>query len=888
VKIERIRVDSFGRITDFDTGPDPLGSLVVVLGPNEAGKSTLFSFLTTALYGFQPASRERNPHVPWGADQAGGSIQISLAGAGCADVERRLRSAPSGTLRVDGRDRPLRNQPLPWVEHVPRTVFRQVFAVTLSELAGLDEETWARIQDRVLGSMGATDLRPPRSVAEELEREAGEIWRPNRRGHQRLRILQEEVRALRGRRTEALARDQAIRGLIEEGQNLQVRMQEVREERQRDRIAVERLQELGPLKRQFDRIEELRSEGGEREDLAELPDDPRAQFDSLETEAIQVNRRLEDAVQALEGPTRAIAAFSESDKSLLSREDEIRAFLRRATSIEVERTRAGVLKNLVVDLEYRARTAADHLVEGEFDSGTQEAVSGLSVDLLRDRVQRLRSIEEAGAAPTEAPRASAAPSRSRTVAFLCAATGGSLLGWAALGGPQALLAPGAALFAIGATLLIIRHLSQDARAEPSPQTTADTATVLERDIQRLLDPVSVRAEYVTPPGDPLVAGVERLQELIRDWQEKTRAYRTAADAVDAIDDEAHELSASLGYPDTSNATELSARLERDLHQAESRHNDATRAGNDLTRLGHERDALSEEHAEVQARRVSFGDQVSRFGDGSVELGLATVQKRIEAHLRADRLESELSRTYPDLAALKARVEAMTGQSPAGPDDDRDVAELKARLDEFDRQIDELMGRSGAIERETAHLREKETVDAVDGEVASLQEAEARLVEERDRKWVLAQLLREADRRFREEHQPDLLRRASSYLEHLTGGRYDRLLVDEQSERDLFQLVGPAIPAPIPLASPISTGTLEQAYLSLRLAIVDHLDQGSERLPLFIDEAFVNWDAERRDRGLEVLASLAETRQVFAFTCHPEMAQQLAARGGRILHLERDG
>ena len=417
---------------------------------------------------------------------------------------------------------------------------------------------------------------------------------------------------------------------------------------------------------------------------------------------------------------------------------------------------------------------------------------------------------------------------------------------------------------------------------------ADTAAVLESEIQGLLGPVSIRAEYVTPPGDPLVAGVERLQELIQDWQERTRAYRAVAEAVGAIDDEAKVLGPSLGYADVTDATELAAKLERDLRRAEDRRDDAARAREELATLGHERDAISEEHEDVQSRRASFGNQVAPFGDGSVEVGLATVQERIEAHLRADRLESELSSTYPDLEALKSRVEAMNGQSPTVPGDDRDVAELKARIDDFDQQIDELVGRSGAIERETAHLREKETVDAVDGEAASLQEAEVRLVEERDRKWILAQLLREADRRFREEHQPDLLRRASSYLEHLTGGRYDRLLVDEQSDRDLFQLVGPGIPAPIPLAAPISTGTLEQAYLSLRLAIVDHLDQGSERLPLFIDEAFVNWDVERRDRGLEVLASLAATRQVFAFTCHPEMAQQLAARGGKILHLERDG
>jgi len=161
------------------------------------------------------------------------------------------------------------------------------------------------------------------------------------------------------------------------------------------------------------------------------------------------------------------------------------------------------------------------------------------------------------------------------------------------------------------------------------------------------------------------------------------------------------------------------------------------------------------------------------------------------------------------------------------------------------------------------------------------------VRERDRKWVLAQLVREADRRFREEHQPDLIRRASEHLHHLTGGRYSRLLVDESREDGLFHLMGPGIPAPIPLAPPVSTGTLEQAYLSLRLAIVDHLDHGSERLPLFLDEVFANWDRERRDRGLDVIADLSSSRQLFIFTCHPAMAERLECRGARVLRLERD-
>ena len=41
MRIERIHVRAFGRLSNFDSGADALPGLVVVLGPNEAGKSTL-------------------------------------------------------------------------------------------------------------------------------------------------------------------------------------------------------------------------------------------------------------------------------------------------------------------------------------------------------------------------------------------------------------------------------------------------------------------------------------------------------------------------------------------------------------------------------------------------------------------------------------------------------------------------------------------------------------------------------------------------------------------------------------------------------------------------------------------------------------------------------
>ena len=46
---------------------------------------------------------------------------------------------------------------------------------------------------------------------------------------------------------------------------------------------------------------------------------------------------------------------------------------------------------------------------------------------------------------------------------------------------------------------------------------------------------------------------------------------------------------------------------------------------------------------------------------------------------------------------------------------------------------------------------------MDGEILLLEEELADARRERDRRWLLARVVREAERRFREEHQPDVTR-----------------------------------------------------------------------------------------------------------------------------------
>jgi uncharacterized protein YhaN len=867
MRIDRIRVDAFGRLRDLDTGAAPLGGLVVVLGPNEAGKSTLFTFLTTALYGFQPATRDKNPHVPWGTDEASGSIHVHLDSGGCADVERTLRSQPSAKLTADGRTLDLRNQPVPWVDHVPRAVFRQVFAVTLAELAGLDGETWVRIQDKVIGSMGATDLQSARVVAESLEREAGEIWRPNRRGNQQLRHLQADLRALRGRRAAAQERDARVRRLVEERETVRTQLYDVRERRQLDRVEVERARSLLPVKRQLERIDALVTEAGDREALEGLPPDPSARWDELHAEIREREAALSDAegdVSVLE----ATVARAGGARSILAHREDIAQLVGMVAGSAHDRARAVELEGEIREVEARLDASSARVVQGSWRDLPPTTLAELPVERIRERV---------GAAerpPAPEPAEGAPPPET----WLALAVGVALLGWGLTTGPAALAAIGTVtlLAALGIWLWRARGGRREMR-ETTPRGP---------DLTTLLGGLPVRRERLEHPGPSLVSDLERLRDLGRTLAELRRALAASRARVEDVEEAARTLAEELGR-DGAQPSEVVARaLDRELREAEGLQHAAVTGERELGRARRVRDTTAAKLDTLRIELASLEARARGLSSGDVRLGLERARVRIDARDRAERLREELRREHPDLDELRARIEELDRAEHIWSVDEEALARASARIEEHDERIEDLLTRGEALDGEIARLRDEETVDAVDSEIASLKEEEARLVRLRDRKWVLAKLLREADRRFREEHQPDLMRRAGSYLDHLTGGRYQRLVADETEGEHLFHLVGPSLPAPVPLAPPVSTGTLEQAYLSLRLAIVDHLDQGGERLPLFVDEIFVNWDGSRRERGLDVLAGIARTRQVFVFTCHPDVAGELEERGGAVLRLDR--
>ena len=121
--------------------------------------------------------------------------------------------------------------------------------------------------------------------------------------------------------------------------------------------------------------------------------------------------------------------------------------------------------------------------------------------------------------------------------------------------------------------------------------------------------------------------------------------------------------------------------------------------------------------------------------------------------------------------------------------------------------------------------------------------------------TLAQARQALQRRF----APRIAARAQALLARMTDGRYDRLRLSE----DLSLLSGAGQEETLHEVFWRSDGTVDQLYLSLRLAVAEEL---IPEAPLVLDDALVRFDDTRLKAVLEILKEEAEQKQVILFTC----------------------
>ncbi len=140
-----------------------------------------------------------------------------------------------------------------------------------------------------------------------------------------------------------------------------------------------------------------------------------------------------------------------------------------------------------------------------------------------------------------------------------------------------------------------------------------------------------------------------------------------------------------------------------------------------------------------------------------------------------------------------------------------------------------------------------------------------------------EVLNQSNEKMRNTVTPKFTEELSKTIAEITSQKYTNVRLNDDNGLVVELENGNYIPA-----SRLSIGTIDQLYLSLRLALVENLSE--EKMPIILDETFAYYDTERLINILRYIAQRFSGHQVIVFTCtnrEQEVLRQLDLKFNEI-------
>lgn len=295
--------------------------------------------------------------------------------------------------------------------------------------------------------------------------------------------------------------------------------------------------------------------------------------------------------------------------------------------------------------------------------------------------------------------------------------------------------------------------------------------------------------------------------------------------------------------------------------------------------------LAELLATVQAEKAELVKNVERYKPfTTVEAMNADLEEISQICIRQKEIKNNLNFIAKDLGNISypeaaKKLEELKTRSPEADTDfdalKQDLENLTAILGEKRTELATLLAEIGAAERGA------ENPELLRTEISALAEKTSKQKEFCDALDIAMEVLNDSYAELRSGFGSVLESRSAEIFSKLTKGKYSDMTVSDSFDIGVTEM-GVFGNREIGY---LSSGTADQAYLSLRLAL-SSLMSGDEPLPLLLDDALAQYDSERCRTALEFLKEYSENSQILMFTCHNHIISEAEALNANIKTIQR--
>ena len=133
--------------------------------------------------------------------------------------------------------------------------------------------------------------------------------------------------------------------------------------------------------------------------------------------------------------------------------------------------------------------------------------------------------------------------------------------------------------------------------------------------------------------------------------------------------------------------------------------------------------------------------------------------------------------------------------------------------------------------------------------------------------LVKEILTNSYEKMQNSVSPMLTAELSRNISEITNGKYNKVSFNDEQGMIVEVENGNYISA-----ERLSSGTIDQLYLSLRLATLDSMAE--EKIPIILDEAFSHFDDKRLENILQYINNKFGDRQLIILTCNRREEQAL--------------